>query len=50
MKLIRFGSAGKEKPGVIINDAWFDVFMITMKSFLRLMACHCLKQLSAKKL
>jgi 2-keto-4-pentenoate hydratase/2-oxohepta-3-ene-1,7-dioic acid hydratase in catechol pathway len=25
MKLIRFGDAGKEKPGVIINDAWFDV-------------------------
>jgi len=25
MKLIRFGDAGKEKPGVIINDMWFDV-------------------------
>jgi 2-keto-4-pentenoate hydratase/2-oxohepta-3-ene-1,7-dioic acid hydratase in catechol pathway len=25
MKLIRFGIAGKEKPGVIINDIWFDV-------------------------
>ena len=25
MKLIRFGDAGKEKPGVIINDLWFDV-------------------------
>lgn len=25
MKLIRFGEAGKEKPGVIINDTWFDV-------------------------
>jgi len=25
MKLIRFGEAGKEKPGVIINDNWFDV-------------------------
>ncbi|HEX6846218.1 MAG TPA: fumarylacetoacetate hydrolase family protein [Chitinophagaceae bacterium] len=25
MKLIRYGNAGKEKPGVIINDAWFDV-------------------------
>ena len=25
MKLIRFGEPGKEKPGVIINDAWFDV-------------------------
>src|SRR5574339_296851 len=25
MKLIRSGNAGKEKPGVIINDAWFDV-------------------------
>jgi len=25
MKLIRFGDAGKEKPGVIINDVWFDV-------------------------
>ncbi|MBL0181524.1 MAG: fumarylacetoacetate hydrolase family protein [Chitinophagaceae bacterium] len=25
MKLIRFGDAGKEKPGVIINDSWFDV-------------------------
>ncbi len=25
MKLIRFGEAGKEKPGVIINDKWFDV-------------------------
>jgi len=25
MKLIRIGDAGKEKPGVIINDRWFDV-------------------------
>lgn len=25
MKLIRFGTAGKEKPGVIINDIWYDV-------------------------
>lgn len=25
MKLIRVGEPGKEKPGVIINDAWFDV-------------------------
>jgi 2-keto-4-pentenoate hydratase/2-oxohepta-3-ene-1,7-dioic acid hydratase in catechol pathway len=25
MKLIRFGEAGKEKPGVIINENWFDV-------------------------
>ncbi len=25
MKLIRFGETGQEKPGVIINDAWFDV-------------------------
>lgn len=25
MKLIRIGEPGKEKPAVIINDAWFDV-------------------------
>ena len=25
MKLIRFGAAGQEKPGVILNDTWFDV-------------------------
>ena len=25
MKLIRFGECGIEKPGVIINDNWFDV-------------------------
>ena len=25
MKLIRYGEAGKEKPGVIINDNYFDV-------------------------
>jgi 2,4-didehydro-3-deoxy-L-rhamnonate hydrolase len=25
MKLIRFGEASKEKPGLIINDTWFDV-------------------------
>ncbi|RZA01297.1 MAG: FAA hydrolase family protein [Sphingobacteriaceae bacterium] len=25
MKLIRFGKEGQEKPGVIINDKWFDV-------------------------
>jgi 2-keto-4-pentenoate hydratase/2-oxohepta-3-ene-1,7-dioic acid hydratase in catechol pathway len=25
MKLIRYGDIGKEKPGVIINDAWYDV-------------------------
>ena len=25
MKLIRYGNPGMEKPGVIINDAWYDV-------------------------
>ena len=25
MKLIRFGAEGREKPGVIINDKWYDV-------------------------
>ena len=25
MKLIRFGGPGKEKPGIIINEKWFDV-------------------------
>jgi 2,4-didehydro-3-deoxy-L-rhamnonate hydrolase len=25
MKLIRFGEVGNERPGVIINDNWFDV-------------------------
>ena len=25
MKLIRFGGAGKEKPGIILNEKWFDV-------------------------
>ncbi len=25
MKLIRFGEPGKEKPGIIINDNWFDL-------------------------
>jgi 2-keto-4-pentenoate hydratase/2-oxohepta-3-ene-1,7-dioic acid hydratase in catechol pathway len=25
MKLVRFGEAGKEKPGVCINNDWFDV-------------------------
>ena len=25
MKLIRYGNTGMEKPGVIINDQWFDV-------------------------
>jgi 2,4-didehydro-3-deoxy-L-rhamnonate hydrolase len=25
MKLIRFGETGKEKPGIILNDNWFDV-------------------------
>lgn len=25
MKLIRFGEIGKEKPGVIINNEYFDV-------------------------
>lgn len=25
MKLIRFGEAGNERPGIIINDDWFDV-------------------------
>ena len=25
MKLIRYGETGMEKPGVIINDTWFDV-------------------------
>src|ERR1700744_3287575 len=24
MKLIRFGKAGSEKPGFIINDTWYD--------------------------
>ena len=25
MKLIRFGEAGKEKPGIIVSDKWYDV-------------------------
>jgi 2,4-didehydro-3-deoxy-L-rhamnonate hydrolase len=25
MKVIRFGEAGNERPGIIINDNWFDV-------------------------
>ncbi|MEO5948748.1 MAG: fumarylacetoacetate hydrolase family protein [Chitinophagaceae bacterium] len=25
MKLIRFGEAGNEKPGIILNEKWFDV-------------------------
>jgi 2-keto-4-pentenoate hydratase/2-oxohepta-3-ene-1,7-dioic acid hydratase in catechol pathway len=25
MKLIRFGEAGKEKPGIIVNEKWYDV-------------------------
>lgn len=25
MKLIRFGESGKEKPGIIISEKWFDV-------------------------
>ncbi|HEX7847885.1 MAG TPA: fumarylacetoacetate hydrolase family protein, partial [Chitinophagaceae bacterium] len=25
MKLIRFGQVGKEKPGIILNDEWYDV-------------------------
>ena len=25
MKLIRYGETGKEKPGVILHDAWYDV-------------------------
>ena len=25
MKLIRFGQEGHEKPGIIINDTWYDV-------------------------
>ncbi|MEN9569654.1 MAG: hypothetical protein RL172_885 [Bacteroidota bacterium] len=25
MKLIRFGAPGKEKPGVIVDDKWYDV-------------------------
>lgn len=25
MKLIRFGQAGKEKPGIIVDNKWFDV-------------------------
>lgn len=29
MKLITFGEAGKEKPGVIINDKWHDAASIT---------------------
>jgi len=28
MKLIRFGEAGKEKPGLLINDNWYDVSSI----------------------
>jgi 2,4-didehydro-3-deoxy-L-rhamnonate hydrolase len=25
MKLIRFGPIGKEKPGIVLNDKWYDV-------------------------
>jgi len=29
MKLIRFGTEGQEKPGVIINEKWYDVSHLT---------------------
>jgi 2,4-diketo-3-deoxy-L-fuconate hydrolase len=29
MKLIRFGNPGKEKPGIIINDAYYDISSFT---------------------
>ncbi len=29
MKLIRFGEPGKEKPGIIISDKWYDASSIT---------------------
>ncbi|MDQ6888942.1 MAG: fumarylacetoacetate hydrolase family protein [Bacteroidota bacterium] len=29
MKLIRFGEPGKEKPGIIIGDKWYDTSSIT---------------------
>lgn len=25
MKLIRFGELGKEKPGIIMNNKWYDL-------------------------
>ena len=25
MKLIRFGEAGKERPGIINNEKWYDL-------------------------
>lgn len=28
MKLIRFGAPGKEKPGIILNDTWYDTSSI----------------------
>ena len=40
MKLIRFGQEGHEKPGIIVNDIWYDVralLLITTKLFLQAM-------------
>ena len=51
MKLIRFGEAGKEKPGVIIGEKSFDVsayVKIMMKIFLQTMASKIWKRLLEK--
>ena len=31
MKLIRFGEAGKEKPGVIIDEKKYDVSLFSVR-------------------
>jgi len=53
MKLIRFGDAGKEKPGVIIMmpGLMFQNMSLTMmKNFSRKTVFRFLKQLSVRKL
>jgi hypothetical protein len=38
MKLIRFGAAGKEKPGVLVGEKRYrQLFQIIMKLFLKKM-------------
>lgn len=48
MKLIRFGAVGEEKPGVIINDTYYDVSSLVKDYDEQFFAGDALAQLAAK--
>src|SRR5262249_45945238 len=47
MKLVRFGDVGKEKPGILLNEKWFDMSSFTEDYGEIFFATNGLKKLEA---